>query len=252
MKKKLSILIVIRNEAKQIEDCIKSVLFADEIVIILDKSNDKSEKICRRFTSKIYKGSWDLEGERRNFGIQKCSFEWILEIDADERASKKLGKEIMLLIKNDHYSYYLIPVDNYIGKHLVKYGWGAYFGKSAYPGLFIKGSKHWGNQRVHPKLSFKGNKGKILTNSITHFYCKDISDMFVKLDKYSTARSYDLLDSVEKETLLKNVRRVFSRFWKCFVLRKGFKDKYYGFLIGLIAGLYPLISFLKLQLLMRK
>ena len=59
-------------------------------------------------------------------------------------------------------------------------------------------------------------------------------------------------DASDIETLLKNVRRVFSRFWKCFVLRKGFKDKYYGFLIGLIAGLYPLISFLKLQLLMRK
>lgn len=252
MKKKLSILIVIKNEEKQIEECIKLLNFADEIVIILDQCTDNSEKICRKFTSKIYKGSWDLEGERRNYGIQKCSYEWILEIDADERVSKKLGEEVMSLINTNQYSYYLIPVDNYIGKSLVKYGWGAYFGKSAYPGLFVKGSKLWGNQRVHPKISFVGNKGSFLKNSVTHFYCKDISDMFFKLDKYSTARSYDLFDLDEQETLLKNFRRIFSRFWKCFILRKGYKEKYYGFLIGLIAGLYPLISFLKFQLLKRK
>ena len=75
MKKKLSILIVIKNEEKQIEECIKLLNFADEIVIVLDQCTDNSEKICRKFTSKIYKGSWDLEGERRNYGIQKCSYE---------------------------------------------------------------------------------------------------------------------------------------------------------------------------------
>ena len=69
----LSILLVVHNEESQLEDCLKTVSFADEIVVILDKCTDNSEKIVKKFKSKIFKGSWDIEGDRRNFGISKCS-----------------------------------------------------------------------------------------------------------------------------------------------------------------------------------
>ena len=65
----LSVLIVIKNEEKQIEECLSSVNFADEIIVILDKCTDNSERIVKRFTKNIYIGNWNLEGERRNFGL---------------------------------------------------------------------------------------------------------------------------------------------------------------------------------------
>ena len=82
--KKLSVLIVIHNEESQIEDCLKTVKFADEIIVILDNCTDNSINIVKKYTKKYFSGNWKIEGDRRNFGISKCTKDWILEIDADE------------------------------------------------------------------------------------------------------------------------------------------------------------------------
>ena len=243
--KRLSVLIVINNEEKQIEECLKSVKFADEIVVILDRCTDNSEKIVKKYTRKFFCGKWNIEGKRRNFGISKCSEEWILEIDADERVPKKLSKEILETINSSDSDWHTIPVKNFLGKKEIVYGWGAYFGKSSYSGLFKTNKKVWGNQRVHPKIKLVGKEGKKLKNKLHHFYCKSVFDLFVKLDSYSSAKALDLVNYKKSESLNKNVRRIFSRFWKCFFLRKGYKEKHIGFLIALVASLYPIFSYLK-------
>ena len=125
---KLSVLIVIKNEEKQIEECLKTIKFADEIIVILDKCTDNSEKIVKRYTKKIFSGNWKLEGERRNFGLDKCSKSWILEIDADERVPNALRKEIKQIIKYSKKDWHKIN-NNYIGNNIIKNGWGAYFWK---------------------------------------------------------------------------------------------------------------------------
>lgn len=245
MKKKITSLVVINNEEKQLFECLQTIKFSDEIVIILDKCTDNSEKIAKKFTDRVFRGSWEFEGERRNFGIEKCKTEWILEIDADERVPKLLQHEIVQCINESKFDFHLIPVNNYIGNRLVKFGWGAYFGKSAYPGLFRKKMKIWGNNRVHPNIKLLGQKGYSLRNSVDHYYCKSISDMFVKLDSYSSARAKDLVYTKKKETLIKNIRRLFSRFWKSYFLRKGYKENRIGIIIALMASLYPLLSYIK-------
>ncbi len=243
--KKLSVLIVINNEETQIEACLKTVKFADEIVVILDDCTDRSEKIVKKYTKNYYSGSWSVEGDRRNFGIKKCSKDWILEVDADERVSVKLQNEIKNVIQTSQSDWHNIPVKNYLGTRVVKYGWGAYFGKSSYSGLFKKEKKIWGNQRVHPKIDLIGVQGKTLVNKLIHYYSKSIFDLFIKLDSYSSARAKDLEYLKKPESLLINIRRIFSRFWKCFFLRKGYKEKEIGFLIALVASLYPILSYLK-------
>ena len=247
----LSVLIVIKNEQKQIEECLKSVNFAHEIIVILDKCTDNSEKIVRKYTKKIFKGDWELEGERRNFGLSKCSKSWILEIDADERVTDALEHEIKQVIKFSKNDWHKIKVNNYLGNNIVNNGWGAYFGKSAYSGLFRKNKKIWIEQRVHPEIKLFGREGKTLKNKIDHFYCKNIHDLFVKLDSYSTARALDLSNTKNRETLIKNIKRIFSRFWKCFFLRKGYKEKEVGFTIAIVAAIYPLISYLKYKNIIR-
>ena len=92
---------------KKIEFTLKSLNFADEIVVILDRSIDKTKKICARYTKKIYEGSWKSEGKRRNFGISKCRSEWILEIDADELVTKPLEKEIVQKLTFNNFDFYV-------------------------------------------------------------------------------------------------------------------------------------------------
>jgi glycosyltransferase involved in cell wall biosynthesis len=243
--KKISVLLVVHNEEKQISDCLERLCFSDEIVVILDKCTDNTLNIVKKFTNQFYSGSWDIEGDRRNYGIQKCKNDWILEIDADERINVKLSKEILYTIKNSQYDWHQINVDNYINRKLISYGWGAYFGKSSYAGLFRKNFKTWGSQRVHPKITLFGNRGGNLKNHLIHYYCHSIADLIKKLDGYSSARALDLEKENINENIFTNIRRVFSRFWKCFILRKGFKEGRIGIMIGIVAGLYPLLSYLK-------
>ena len=241
----LSVLIIVHNEEKQLKACLETVKFADEIVVILDKCSDKSKLIAKKYTDKIYEGSWDIEGKRRNYGIKKCNGKWIFEIDADERVPKDLKKEIITVVKKSKNDWHQVGVKNFFGEKIIRFGWGCYIGKSSYVGLFRKKSKIWGMQRVHPKIFLKGKRGKKLEKKLIHFYCKSIYDLFEKLNSYSTARAKDLQDNDNDESFIRNFRRIFSRFWKCYILRKGYKEKEIGLAIAISAGLYPILSYLK-------
>lgn len=250
MKKTLSALIMVHNEEKILHNCLEKLNFCDEIVIILDKSSDNSEKICKKFTDKIFSGSWEFEGDRRNFGINKCTSDWILEIDADEHVSSHLSEEILNKINanNLEHSNFHIKINNYIGNNLIKHGWGGTFGRGGVTCLFKKGTKTWGRQRVHPELNFTENFGPDLKNPIEHYFVDNISELIKKFDRWTYLKSLDLFEKKENEKLSKNIRRVFSRFLKNYYKRKGYKEGRLGFLIALLAGLFPLVSFLRSEI----
>lgn len=244
----LSAVISVHNEEDQLADCLSRLDFADEIVVALDKCTDRSREIALTFTDRIIEGAWTLEGDRRNAAIEAARGAWILEVDADERVSEALAGEIRAVVASSAHDWHEILVDNFIGGRLVRHGWGASFGKAAYPGLFRKGAKVWGRNRVHPPLTFTGRKGPTLENRLAHYVDRNISDMIRRLDSYSTARARDLRDSGEIGSFANNLRRIFSRFFKCYVSRKGYREGGYGFLIALFAGLYPVLSYLKAKL----
>jgi len=243
----LSALVVAHNEEGQLAECLERLAFADETVVVLDRCTDGSQAIATGFGAKVVEGAWPIEGERRNAGIAACTSDWIIEVDADERLPEALADDIRGTIKGAAPGYFLVPFDNYIGGRLVRHGWGASWGVSAAPRLFSKGAKRWGNQRIHPSLVLQGPKRR-LTTPMVHYVDRDVSDMIARLDRYTTARALDLRETGNIGSLANNVRRLFSRFLKCYIGRKGYREGAYGFLIALFAGLYPLISHLKARL----
>ena len=244
---RLSALVVAHNEERQLADCLEALRFADELVIVLDRCTDRSREIAAHYAQKLVEGAWEIEGPRRNAGIDACTGDWILEVDADERVPPALAREIRQAIANAPPGYFLIPYDNYIGTRLVRYGWGASWGVSATSRLFSKGAKRWGPQRIHPKLELHGLRRRLNTPMV-HYVDRNISDMLRRLDRYTTARAQDLRESGDIGTFSLNLRRIFSRFWKCYVARKGYREGPYGFLIALMAALYPILSYLKARL----
>ena len=245
---KLSAVISVHNEENQLTECLKTLEFADEIVVLLDKCTDGSEAIAQVFTDRIVPGAWPKEGARRNAGIEACTGNWVFEIDADERVPEVLAKEIRRTVETSDADWHEVPVDNYIGERLIRWGWGASFGKSAYPGLFRRGVKVWGDQRVHPNLTWSGRKGAMLSNRLVHYVDRNLSDMIKRLDNYSSARARDMHDSGQIGSTANNVRRFFSRFIKCYFFRKGYREGGYGLMIAICAGLYPLLAHLKAKL----
>ena len=185
---------------------------------------------------------------RRHAGIDACGGDWILEIDADERVSSELAAEIRAVVAGSSAIWHLVPVDNYIGARLVRWGWGASFGRSAHGALFRKGAKKWGGQRVHPAVAFSGTQGATLSSSIIHYVDHDISEMLRRLDRYTSAHAEDLRESGDIGSYGRNLRRIASRFCKCYIGRKGYREGQWGFLIALCAGLYPILSYLKARL----
>ncbi len=246
----ISAVLCIRNEERQLADCLGTLGFADEIVVVLDRSTDGSKAIAESFGATIIEGAFEREGDRRHAGIDVAAGPWIFEIDADERVTKALAAELVETAARSDADRHLIPVDNYIGERLVRHGWGAAFGKGAYAGLFRKGAKTWGRERVHPKLRVIGVSGPRLRSPLLHYVDRDINDMVARLNRYSALRAQDLRDQWAgtgkvDETLGHNVLRIFGRFYKCYWRRKGYREGKWGFLLALMAGLYPILSYLK-------
>jgi glycosyltransferase involved in cell wall biosynthesis len=248
---RLSVAMCVRNEAARLPGCLEGAAFADEIVVLLDRSEDASAAIARGAGAKVIEGAWEIEGERRNAAIAAASGDWVLELDADEEIGPVLADEIRRAIAAPSADVYVIPFDNRIGGRSVKYGWGAYNGVSAKACLFRKGAKVWGRGRVHPEIKFTGTRAQLTTPIVHHVY-PDISALIAKLNRYSDLAAQDLAERGDAGSRGHAVRRVFSRFYKAYVARRGYREGYYGLALGLMAGLFPLLSHLKAQELLKQ
>ena len=241
----LSALVVARNEERQLAACLESLRFADEIVVLLDRTTDGSLDIAKGFGARVGEGAWPLEGERRSAGVAACRGDWIIEVDADERASPGLAAEVRRVIAaTPGDAYFLIPIANHIGGRLIRWGWGAYNGAAMRAALYRPGGKVWGKGRVHPPVSYTGERLK-LEQPIDHFVDRDLSDLFGRLNSYTDAAAADAIDKGQTPTFRSAFRRLFSRGWKSYVARRGYREGAYGLALALFSALYPMLIYLK-------
>lgn len=244
----ISALVVAHDEEDQIAACLDGLGFADEIVVVLDRCTDRTGVIASGYGARLVEGAWPIEGDRRNAGIDACRGPWILEVDADERISAALADEIRQAATAESGDIFNVPIHNYVGGKWIRHGWGGLFGTNGRPTLFRKGTKTWGRERVHPHLHVTGRQGPDFKNGIVHHIDRNISDMVLRFDRYTTARAADLRERREFRSFPNLVRKIFSRFGKCYVMRRGYKEGGYGILIALFAALYPVVSQLKAEL----
>jgi glycosyltransferase involved in cell wall biosynthesis len=248
---RLSALVCAHNEEKRLAACLERLRFADELVVVLDRCTDGSAEIARRYADRVVIGAFPLEGPRRTAGVEACTGDWILEIDADEHVGPALAKEILDAMSSAiEASHFLIPVDNYVGQRLIRHGWGGSFGTSAVTRLYRRGVKSWKSERVHPGVELDGVAGGRLINPLIHHVDDDISDMMRRLDRYTELRALDLIDKGRICSLPSAAFRGVRRFWKCYVRRKGYREGLWGVLIALMAGLFAFLSVLRARLIL--
>jgi glycosyltransferase involved in cell wall biosynthesis len=242
----LSGLVCAHNEEARIAECLARLAFCDEVVVVADRCTDRTEAIARQMGARVVSGVFPVEGLRKAAGVAACRGAWIMELDADEAVTPALAQEIREIVtRTDAGDWYQVPVDNFVGEILVRHGWGGSFGASSVARLFRKGVKSWKNERVHPGTTFAGVYGGRLNNAILHKVDDDIADMVQRLNRYTALRGQDLADSGKIKSLWDDLFRGVRRFHKCYVSRKGYKEGDLGFLIAVMAGLYPLLSNLK-------
>jgi glycosyltransferase involved in cell wall biosynthesis len=244
----LSVVLCAHNEEAVLERCLQRLTFADEVVVLLDRCTDGSEAIARRYADRVVGGDFELEGPRRAAAVSAAGGDWILEVDADEIVSQPLAAEIRALVDSaPSADYFQVPIDNYVGDHLIRHGWGGSFGTTSVARLFRRGVKTWGLEHVHPTVRFRGVEGAILRHGIEHHVDTDIGDMMRRLERYTALRAVDLA-ARPRGGVASNLFRAVRRFYKCYVGRKGYREGDWGLLIALMAALYPLISTLRARL----
>ena len=242
MKIPLSVVIITKNEERNMHDCLKSVVdWADEIVVVDDESTDKTVAIAEQYGAKIYHRKMDNEGIHRNWAYAQAKNEWVLSLDADEMVSPQLRDELTAVLPSTKFHAFDMPLRNYIGKYWVKHsGW--------YPAgklrLFMKSRFKYEEVGVHPRVFLQGDTGH-LTKDIIHKGYPDFDHFLASLNRQTTLEAEKWIETGRKMTLGVAVWRAVDRFFRSFIGKKGYKDWFVGFMIAFFAMLYQVMSYAK-------
>ena len=243
----LSVVVMTRNSSDKIRDCLESCNWADDIVIVDDFSQDNTLEIAKQYTANIYQRKWDNEGVQRNFAYSKAKNEYILSLDSDERVTPELKEELIRLIENNfkykdgtRYNGYNILHRNYIGNTWIRYGGWA----NRKLKLFKKSEFRYAEEEYHPPAIMKGER-RDLNGEIIHLAYKNFSDLVRKIDHQTSFESKKLFRDKRKMSLARALRKSLDRFFKAFILKRGFRDGFIGFTMAFFAGFYQLLSYAK-------
>lgn len=238
----ISVVVIVKDEERRIADCLESVKWADEIVVLDDMSKDKTVEIAKRYTDKVYQRKMDIEGRHRNYAYSLAKNVWVLSLDADERAAPELKDEIADVVKNEsEYNGFSIPIRNYIGDYWIKYG-GWY--PSPQVRLFKKDHFKYEEAEVHPRIIMPDPRG-ILKGDIVHYNYKDFEDAVRKLNNQTTLEAKKWVRDNRKMTLFKALWRSADRFVRRYVGKKGYKDGVIGLALAVFSGFYQFLSYIK-------
>ena len=239
----LSVVVMTCNEEKNIQECLESVSgWVDEIVVVDDFSTDTTLDIARRYTDKIYQKKWEMEGVSRNYAYSRAGNEYILSLDADERVSEGLKNELIELFrKPPEYNGYNIPHRNYIGNVRIRHG---EFYPNAKLKLFRRDKFRYEEAEYHPRAFMEGER-KTLKNDIIHYNWADFHAAFAKLNHQTDFEARKWFRDKRKMSLGRLFRKMFSRFMKFYLGKKGYKDGFIGFFFALYSGMYQFFTYCK-------
>lgn len=249
---RISALVCAHDEEARLGACLAKLGGFDEVVVVADRCSDTTAAVARRAGARVVEGDFPLESARKEAGLALCTGDWVLEVDADEHVTPELAAEVRTAVATAQGDWFKVPLDNYVGDVLVRFGWGGSFGTTLGGRLARRGAKRWKADRVHPGVVFDGACAGVLRSPLLHYVDDDLSDMMMRLNRYTTLRATDLADRGDPGGLWDNVFRGFRRFWKCYVGRKGRREGDLGFMISLMAALYPVISHLKAKEILRQ
>jgi len=240
---KISAIVIVYNEEKNIRRCLESLSWTDEIVVVDSFSQDKTREIASNFTDKIIDVKWEGFGKKKEFAREKASYDWVLSIDADEVVSGQLKDEIKSIIEKDAAldGYYIPRLSSFLGKWIKHSGW--------YPDyvlrLFKKRKARFDQSLVHEKLILGGETG-FLKDCIMHYTDPDIHHYLSKMDKYTTLGSEKLFQEGKSATFFDLILRPPSVFFKMFILKLGFLDGGYGFVLACLSSFHVFVKYAKL------
>jgi glycosyltransferase involved in cell wall biosynthesis len=245
---KITAIIPTLNEEIHIEEAIKSVGFADEIIVIDSFSTDKTIEIAEKMNVKIIKRKFDDFSSQKNFAIDQAAHDWIYILDADERVTPKVKAEILEAVQNskDFVGFYVRRTFYFCGKKVNYSG----FQRDKVIRLFLKEHcKYRG--LVHERVSASGSLG-FFKNKIDHFSYRNYDHYISKMNHYGAIRAQELHEKGVQVNIYHVMIKPAARFFIHYVIRLGFLDGFTGFLVAKTQAYGVLTRYIKLWLLNKK
>lgn len=221
----ISACVITLNEADRIEDCLESLSWCDDILVVDSHSTDATRKLSEEHGARVIERDWPGHVAQKEFAVREARHDWVLCIDADERISAELRDEIEALRKRDlaeHAGWQMPRLSSYLG--------------------------HWTGRDPHDRVEVEGSVGTFSGKLLHHPY-RSFADHLATIDRYTTTMAQGLRAADRRARLADIVLRPPWRFFRFYVIERGFLDGWRGFVLATLAAHYVRLKYTKLWLL---
>ncbi|MFQ5849118.1 MAG: glycosyltransferase family 2 protein [Candidatus Binatia bacterium] len=241
----ISAIVVCFNEEGNIRDCLESLTWCDEIVVVDSFSTDRTAEICREYTDRVIQRPWAGYRDQKAFAHSQATREWVFLVDADERVPAELREEIQEALScfGDRFAAFSVPrLVYYLDRWWWRGGW--------YPDydirVFRRDWASWGGVDPHEQILVDG-KVRRLKHPLHHFSYRDISDHLKRINCFTTVSSEELKGKGERWQWMDNLCRPAFRFFRSYALKRGFFEGLPGFFLAATAAIYVFLKYAKLR-----
>ena len=243
----LSTYIIASNEEAKIGDCIDSCLgVSDEIIVVHNDCTDRTVKIAREKGAICFEKKWTGYKSQKSFALSKCSYDWTLNLDADEILSDQLRESIDEFLRQAKSNCDAVSFSrqSYFLNTWIRHGdW--------YPDVITrlsrKGRCEWVGSSVHEFLKVNGHTKK-LNGKIYHYSYDNLNDLVLKTLKYTDLYKELQTTNDQKITAFTIIFRSIWRFFRCYILKRGFLDGWPGLVIAVNSAFYVFLKYCKLRI----
>lgn len=241
---RISVIIITKNEAANIAECLDTVAFADERIVLDSGSTDDTVAIARDRGAHVeLSGDWPGFGPQKNRALALASGDWVLSLDADERVTPALAHEIVRATESARHDVYAMPrLSSFCGRFMRHGGW--------YPDhvtrLFRRGAARFSDDLVHERLLTERPVGR-LREHLIHYSYLTLDDVLAKLNAYSSGRARDLRARGRRGGLMRALGHGLWTFLRGYVLRAGFLDGGHGLMLAIYNAQTTYYRYLKMS-----
>ena len=240
---KVSVTVITKNEAADIERALASVAWADEIVVVDSGSTDDTVAIARQHTGRVVVREWPGYAKQKDYAASLAANDWILSLDADEVVTPALATEVRQVLSTDpaHTAFRIPRVTWHLGRWVRTTDW--------YPDyqirLYDRRSADWAGKYVHESVKPRGSVGQ-LRGEFQHYAYRDISDHLETIDRYTTYAARQMHESGRRAGFFDVAIHPSLAFLRNYIARGGIRDGVPGFIISILNSYYVFLKFAKL------
>ena len=241
---RISAVVIAKDEARDVEACLRSVSFCDEVLLLDSGSRDGTQDLARAAGARVVETDWPGYVAQKERGARLAAHDWVLSLDADERVDDRLRARLERLRDGPEpmaAGFEMTRHVFYLGRWIDHGGW--------YPEwrtrLFDRRRARWGGTEPHDRVELDGPLERLADGEIHHFTYRTLSEHLAQIDRFTTIAAAERVAAGRTASLVGMLFRSPWRFFRMYVLRAGFLDGRAGFVLAALAAYYVFLKYAK-------